>query len=160
MDYDSKEDTQAHIKRVQELMAICGNIIFDRAMVHDASKLESPEKEIFDEYTPKLKDSVYGSDEYKSFLAGMGGALQHHYQNNSHHPEHYENGIDGMSLFDLIEMVCDWKAAGERHATGSIYKSLEHNKSRFGVSEQLQSILQNTVKEFEKRGWHLPDVGE
>ena len=61
----------------------------------DNSKLESPEKELFDEYTPKLKDCTYGSDEYKEFLKGLKVALDHHYANNSHHPEHYENGVNG-----------------------------------------------------------------
>jgi hypothetical protein len=27
---------------------------------------------VFDEFTPKLRDSTYGSDEYKAFLEGMG----------------------------------------------------------------------------------------
>ena len=40
--------------------------------------------------------------------------IEHHYAVNSHHPEHYEAGIAGMSLFDLIEMLVDWKAASER----------------------------------------------
>jgi hypothetical protein len=47
-------------------------------------------------------------------------------------------------------MLCDWKAAGERHADGSITKSLEINKKRFGISDQLASILDNTRKEL---GW-------
>ncbi len=55
-----------------------------------------------------------------------------------------------MSLFDLIEMLCDWKAAGERHADGSIEMSLGHNRERFNISPQLHSILENTAKEM---GW-------
>lgn len=52
-----------------------------------------------------------------------------------------------MSLLDLIEMLCDWKAAGERHADGSMERSLRLNKDRFKIGDQLQSILQNTAKE-------------
>lgn len=115
-----------------------------RANVHDSSKLKSPEKELFDEYTPKLKNCTYGSDEYKDFLKGLKVALDHHYKLNSHHPEHYENGVNGFDLFDLIEMFFDWKAASERHSDGSIYKSIEINKGRFGLSEQLCSIMINT----------------
>jgi len=77
-------------------------------------------------------------------------ALKHHYENNSHHPEHYPNGINGMSLLDLIEMLADWKAAGMRHADGDMQKSLEINKKRFGMSDQLAEIFQNTIKEL---GW-------
>lgn len=145
--YDSTEDTEKHIQRVQWLLFLCQENLRRRENEHDKSKLEDPEKAIFDEMTPKLKDSTYGSDEYKGFLASMRPALDHHYAENSHHPEHYPNGIDGMSLLDLLEMICDWKAAGERHANGSIEKSLKINCERFKISPQLQSVLENTARE-------------
>ena len=148
--YDSHEDTTKHIERVRELVELCRENLNCRKSIHDLSKLHAPEKPIFDEMTPKLKDSTYGSDEYKSFLAQMKPALDHHYANNSHHPEHYPNGIDGMSLLDLLEMLCDWKAAGERHANGSMGRSLEVNRDRFKISPQLQSVLENTAREL---GW-------
>jgi hypothetical protein len=147
MAYDSTEDTKQHIKTVQGFLSeALGNLV-GRSMVHDASKLEEPEKSMYDEFTPKLRDSTYGSDEYKGFLKDMGPALQHHYQANSHHPEHYPNGINGMSLMDLLEMLADWKAAGMRHANGDISKSMEINRTRFGMSDQLFEIFQNTLKE-------------
>lgn len=145
---DCKKDTIVHINQVREFMMSAASEILRRAVVHDKSKLESPELEVFTEYTPKLKSSTYGSDEYKTFLKEMGVALKHHYANNSHHPEHYENGINGMDLFDLIEMICDWKAAVMRHDDGDIYKSLEINKERFKIGDQLYSILKNTVDRF------------
>lgn len=144
--YDSSVDTLKHIKRVNELLIKFSSQLLERAMVHDESKLEPEEKELFDEYTPKLKDATYGSDEYKQFLIHLQPALQHHYKMNSHHPEHYPNGIDGMSLFDLVEMFCDWKAATERTRGGDISKSIEINKSRFSMSDQLVSIFKNTVE--------------
>ena len=73
-------------------------------------------------------------------------ALDHHYANNSHHPEHYKNGIMGMDLIDLIEMICDWKAATERNANGDIMKSIEINQKRFNYSDELKQILINTVE--------------
>ena len=73
-------------------------------------------------------------------------ALDHHYANNSHHPEHYPNGVDGMNLFDLLEMLLDWKAATERHADGDIAKSLEINRGRFKLSDQTVAVLDNTIR--------------
>lgn len=146
MSYDSKADTLLHIKRVSQLMTEAAAELIRRANIHDNSKLESPEKELFDEFTPKLKNCTYGSDEYKGYLKELGVALKHHYANNSHHPEHYENGVNGMDLFDLIEMFFDWKAATERHADGNIYKSIEINKDRFGISDQICDIFTNTAK--------------
>jgi hypothetical protein len=147
---DSTQETKAHIQRVRDMLADCGHELIRRAVEHDASNLESPERECFDEVTGALKALTYGSPEYKAQLAKLKPALDHHYANNSHHPEHYENGIAGMSLLDLIEMLCDWKAAGERHADGSMQRSLTINQDRFHISEQLQNVLWNTAKEL---GW-------
>lgn len=144
--YDSRADTLLHIKRVSQLLTEASSELITRANKHDDSKLKSPEKEIFDEFTPKLKNSTYGSEEYKDFLASMKVGLDHHYKNNSHHPEHYENGVNGFDLFDLIEMFFDWKAATERHANGNIYSSIEINKERFNLSPQLCDILKNTAE--------------
>ena len=148
MQYDSTADTLKHIKRVSELLSRFAAELLERGICHDASKLHSPEKEAFDEFTPKLAGTTYGSKEYRDSLAGLKPALDHHYAYNSHHPEYYENGIDGMSLVDLLEMLIDWKAASERHNDGDIYKSIDINEGRFGISPQLKAILVNTVNEF------------
>lgn len=150
--YDSKTDTLLHIKRVAQLLTEASAELIRRANVHDNSKLNSPEKEFFDEYTPKLAGSTYGSDEYKGFLKELKVGLDHHYANNSHHPEHYPNGINGFDLFDLIEMAMDWCAAVERHNDGDIFKSLEINTERFQLSSQIVCILHNTFKRMQENG--------
>lgn len=146
MEYDSTKDTLKHIKRVNELLCRCSKELITRGMIHDESKLHSPEKELFDELTPKLKGCTYGSEEYKKYLSELKVALDHHYKHNSHHPEHYESGVNEFDLFDLIEMFMDWKAATERHDDGDIYRSIEINKDRFDLSDQLCKILYNTAK--------------
>lgn len=144
MKYDSFKDTIKHIQRVQQLglkyvTKLTGNILN-----HDKSKLESPEKDVFDEFTPKLKECTYGSDEYKSYLKSMGVALDHHYQENSHHPEHHGK-IQDMPLWDITEMLIDWIGASERHDNGNIGRSIEYNSKRFEYSHELKWILINTV---------------
>jgi len=150
MTYDSAPDTQLHIKTVRGFIDQFIYRLGERGSRHDASKLESPEKELFDEYTPKLRDMTYGSDEYKACLGQMGVALKHHYAVNSHHPEFHENGVSGMDLLDVFEMLADWRAATSRHADGDIVKSLEINRKRFGLSDQLFEILMNTI---DRMGW-------
>lgn len=147
---DSTVDTLKHSRRVDQLLLQMIVAVQGRVTQHDASKLEDPEKAIFDEYSPKLKASTYGSDEYKAFLSEMKVALDHHYANNRHHPEHFENGVAGMTLVDLVEMLADWKAASERHADGDLAVSLGIQKTRFGLSDQLASILENTARD---AGW-------
>ena len=144
MSYNSKADTLLHIKRVSELLSESAIELLRRGMVHDNSKLESPEKELFDEYTPKLKDCTYGSEEYKGYLESLKVALDHHYSKNSHHPEHRPEGVSGFDLFDLLEMAMDWKAASERHSDGDIFKSIEINTKRFNLDPQIADILRNT----------------
>lgn len=148
--YDSRPETLGHIERVQSLLAEVTDELHHRGVAHDASKLVDPELATFDEYTPKLKASTYGSDEYKAFLAGMGEGLQHHYAHNRHHPEHHPDGIAGMSLVDLVEMLADWKAATERHDDGDLGRSLLIQAERFGISEQLAKVLANTARAM---GW-------
>jgi hypothetical protein len=150
MSYDSRADTLKHAQRVGELMTQPIRELVDRSVCHDRSKTEDPELAVFDEFTPKLKHSTYGSDEYKGFLEAMGDGLRHHYANNPHHPEYHDDGIAGMTLVDLIEMLADWRAATERHADGSMNKSLEIQQDRFGISDQLAAILWNTARHF---GW-------
>src|SRR3954469_19327953 len=145
--YDSRADTRDHIAEVRTLLFRVNANLRRRAHVHDVSKLESPEREVFDEFTPKLKGSTYGSEEYRGYLTAMKPALDHHYAANSHHPEHYPDGIRGMSLLDIIEMLCDWKAATMRHADGDILRSIEINQKRFGYTDEMKQILLNTVAE-------------
>ncbi len=146
MIYDSTTDTIEHIKNVKRFTAAMAKDLIERGSNHDASKLQSPEKEMFDRYTPLLRETTYGSDKYKEYLAEMGTALAHHYKNNAHHPEHFENGVDGMTLLDLLEMFCDWQAAVLRHADGNMEKSIAINAGRFKMSDQLRTIFTNTLK--------------
>ena len=148
-DYDSKADTIKHIGMVRSLLFEITYLLFARGDAHDSSKLKEPEKSLFDEFTPKLSSVEYGSDKYKEYLEEMGKALDHHYENNRHHPEHFETGINGMNLLDVTEMLCDWKAASMRHKDGDMKKSLEINRKRFAIGDQLNKIFMNTIDAFD-----------
>ena len=141
----TNNETFRHIERVRNLLNTCVADLLTRGTLHDQSKLEAPEVELFAEYTPKLAECTYGSPEYNGFLDAIKPALDHHYAHNRHHPEHHKNGIDDMNLLDLVEMLCDWKAASERHNDGNIRKSIEINADRFGISPQMVKILENTA---------------
>lgn len=147
MKFDSTESTLEHIRNVRfKLMKIVDHLI-ERAMRHDASKLESPEKEVYDEFTPELRTLEYGSEEYKTILVKMKPAIEHHYSVSRHHPEYFVDRINGMNLIDLTEMLCDWKAAGERHTEKpiDIFRSIDINAERFHIEPQLVQILKNTA---------------
>lgn len=148
MKYDCTNEVKEHIALVQKWMVndFC-HILKGRASVHDDSKLKDPEeKAMFDKWVPELKIREFGSQEYQEALAEMGEGLKMHYRANSHHPEHYENGIDGMTLYDLVEMVCDWMAAAEKK---DIPVDMDYLQKRFEIAPQLRSIIENTFREID-----------
>ena len=159
--HEVEKETRKHIDAVRALLDQVRRKIMDRALNHDLSKLESPEREVFEIYTEKLKGCTYGSNKYKQFLKEMKPALDHHYANNRHHPEHFslqiaddfeyfvkgkKNLICCMTLVDIVEMLCDWLAATKRHADGDIMKSIEINQKRFGYGDELKQIFINTIE--------------
>lgn len=143
---ECKIETIKHIERVRHYLRIITDKLTSRGITHDKTKLESPEVELFTEFTPRLAELRYGSEEYKESLAGLKPALDHHYAHSRHHPEHFSKGINDMNLVDIMEMLCDWKAAGERQRDGNLLKSIELNAQRFGYDDQLKQIFINTAK--------------
>lgn len=146
MPYDSAPETKKHMARVAELLGVVTDMLHERGLEHDQSKLSKQEKPYFDEYTQKLRDTTYESEEYRKYRKELKVALDLHYAANRHHPEHYKRGIMGMTLIDLVEMLMDWKAAGERHADGNIMRSLMDNGPRFQIPPSLRVILENTIQ--------------
>lgn len=145
MSYDSRPDTWLHIHVVRSYLNLVVHNLLTRAHWHDQTKLYPPEVEVFDRFTPKLRNTEYNSPAYKQFLKEMGPALEHHYAHNRHHPEFHEEGVQGMTLLDLTEMLCDWLAATARHEDGDIFKSLEQNQQRYGYSDELKQVFLNTL---------------
>lgn len=158
-DYDSAPETMKHIHRVRDFLNDLAVRILERGKFHDATKLGPHEKPLFDEATPKLRSLTYGTEEYRASLRAIAPALEHHYANNSHHPEFYgDRGITGMDLIDLIEMVADWRAASERGASADVpntmLTSLGVSAGRFRIGSQLHAILENTII---RMGWASAD---
>jgi hypothetical protein len=131
-------------------IASCVNDVFLRAAVHDNSKFGPDEYEAYEKAFPDLQKYAYGSDEFKAALATIRPAIEHHYRVNDHHPEFFEEGINGMHVVQMIEMLCDWKAASERSKTDFIV-GLEMNRKRFNIDDQLFKIIRNTV-------WYQRDI--
>lgn len=143
---ECRVETQKHIDKVRKYVRFFTDKLTSRGENHDASKMESPEVELFAEHTERLSEIDYGSEEYKKELEALKPALEHHYAVNRHHPEHFPNGINEMNLVDLVELIADWKASSERHNNGNLLKSIEINAKRFNIDDQLTQILLNTAR--------------
>jgi hypothetical protein len=145
MDYDSTKDTLEHIMHVRDGLGWAVQELTQRAEDHDRTKMGPEEKAIYDEYTPKLRGTTFNSPEYKEYLVEMGKALEHHYAQYRHHPEHFTRGMKDMTLIDLLEMLIDWRASTKRHADGDVMRSVEVLQERFGYSDELKEVFVNTV---------------
>lgn len=143
-----KAKTYEHVLQVQRQLNEFAHDLIHRGEVHDASKFEEPELSGFAIATEKLAGLEYGSKEYLDNLKDLTPTLEHHYSKNRHHPEHFPDGIDGMTLIDLLECLADWKAATGRNKAGNIRKSLDINAERYGMSKQLKKIFENTIREY------------
>lgn len=146
---DSQKDTVEHINKVRNNLYGIEAKLNLRALVHDDSKLQEPELSGYEGLSQALKGLTYGTPEHRAAFAPFKDIIKHHYAHNSHRPEHWHLGVTDMSLLDIIEMLCDWKAAHDRNG-GDFGHSIQVSVSRFNISEQLHSILINTAKEL---GW-------
>jgi hypothetical protein len=152
--FDSSADILQHILEVRAYLDTFVTEMLRRGRVHDASKFSEAEKPAFDEAIPLLRGVSYGSPEYTEVLRRLQPAFDHHYRCNSHHPEHYgAEGIAGMDLFDLAEMVCDWMAAAKRNPKDGV--NLAYNIELFGMQDQLAAIVANTLAR-----WPEPQCGD
>lgn len=143
--YDCTKDVMEHKRKVEYWMRRFWTQLENRAPIHDDSKLKNPEeKALFDKWVPELKLRTFGTDYYKQALDAMGEGVKLHYEANRHHPEHFKNGIDDMTLVDVVEMVADWMAAAEAR---DVHVDLDHAAQRFGLSEQLVKIIANQLRE-------------
>jgi len=126
-------------------MGVVLKSLLDRCITHDQSKLVDPEVHTFVEVTPKLKLTTFNSPEYNQLREEMKPALDNHYRQNRHHPEHYENGVRSMTLIDVLEMLCDWLASSLRQPEGCIEKSILFCQERFSFDDGLAEALRLTV---------------
>lgn len=147
---DVMRETLKHVRRVGNLVLDVVDRLQRRAMRHDDSKFSENEFTAFAEETPKLRELTYNSPEYHAATARLGPALEHHYANNDHHPQYHAGGVSDMDLIQLLEMLCDWKAATERHADGDLVRSIRENAKRFGYSSDIENLLWRTARNL---GW-------
>lgn len=138
-----RKRTEEHIKLVRKYMKKTHFGIDDpkmieeleeRALVHDHSKFESPEKAPYVYITWKYKCKDDGKDFEcpDGMELKMIEATEHHVKNNKHHPECHTEQTEAlinkdnrdkppskivdatkMKYIDLIEMVADWCAVSE-----------------------------------------------
>lgn len=125
-----------HRERVKDLCFEFAEALKERGLSHDLSK-ETDEIEA--KGFSVIESAPYGTQAYVENLEKIKESVFRHYENNRHHPEHFKDGIRGMNLLDLVEMVMDWKSFGdaETHFLTQV--------KRFNIGEDLASIIKNSL---------------
>lgn len=147
-------DTRKHQQWVAERLMACAKKLLDRAVTHDASKFSDVERQAYVAPVWELntREVEYGSEEYKALTAQMGAGWEHHKSHNLHHPENAtyncpefaHDPFAAMTLFDLIEMLCDWTAAAKRRGNEPSLPIERYVEDKW-LDRQLECILRNTL---------------
>lgn len=133
-----------HKKTVAKRLKFLAEQLLERSETHDDSKLKSPEIDWLIEMDKEPR-YPYGSQEYLDKKKRWEKFFKHHYKVNSHHPEHYRDGVSGMTLTDLCEYLIDISAYYAEMHPEDVFKTLNEQSERFGLEEQLTQILKNTL---------------
>lgn len=146
---DHKPITHKHINRVRELLHQFSFELQLRGVHHDKSKFDPIETGPLNELQELIERDGrvdFGTPEYKQRGEVLNAMLPHHYACNRHHPEHFENGVAGMNLVDIVEMFVDWRAACERGGDDAM--NLSYVVEKYGIPPMLESIFRNTADAF------------
>lgn len=143
----TRDYIERHISHVRKHLDVFIQLLRQRGLRHDESKLKSPEFEMWCEMDeePRYK---YGSDEYKAKMKRWKHLFKMHYSQNRHHPEHFTFGINEMTLVDLVEMLCDWLGYKDKLSITEAINTVETQMKRFNFTEELRDIMVNTLIEY------------
>lgn len=148
--YDCATETKKHAKVIQRVSKPLIDDLISRFENHDKSKLSSPELECYNKYVPVLKTVNYGTPAYFEIRQNMlDEGLRHHYEMNRHHPEHFKNGIEGMTLVDIFEFFCD-TYVDSLDSDNSYEKEFNKSCEKYHINGTLKKILLNTYEEYLK----------
>jgi hypothetical protein len=118
--------------------------------VHDDSKFGKDEFPIYASMMDEFAANPFGTAGYFKAKEAISEATDRHFAANRHHPEHFQDGIEGMTLIDILEMLADWKAATMNHPEkpGCMVRSLDYAVKKYKITPQLATILLNTIDQY------------
>jgi hypothetical protein len=141
---DTETYIRSHIERVRKKLNVLIDVLMKRAIRHDKSKLEEPEFSLWKKMDMEPR-YPYGSEEYKEKVKRYSNLFNMHYETNPHHPEYFPNGIQDMTLVDLMEMMCDWISYKDNIRVTEAVEIVEKQSNRFGYSDEIKNLLTNTL---------------
>lgn len=137
-----------HRETVADFLTALSDYFRYRAREHDRSKLKFDEFAGFARINVVARNHAYGTPEYDASMEEAkkpGGCIHTHFGRNAHHPEFHQSEKD-MGLFDLMEMVIDWKAASMTYGTNTLAESLPIQLERFNFERWQEKVIREMVK--------------
>lgn len=149
--YGGDEEAQSTIKSilkhkesVHNRLSFLAAELKKRAEIHDNSKLCMPEVGYLIDMDKEGKVD-YGSEAYFEKMEKWDCFFKHHYKENTHHPDHYQLGINDMTIVDLCEYMIDVVSYFEDLHVADAINTIDAQQARFGLSEQVANVLKNTL---------------
>lgn len=143
-------DQLLHVGEVSENLEQIASELRKRGIAHDRTKFQEGEFDAFVSTREKFKKANYGTPEYQECIDTIKPAIDHHYEHNRHHPDHYEEGVITMNLVDILEMLADWKAAARRNPDKRFEDTIMYAMKKAKMDVQLQNIVMLTLIDL---GW-------
>lgn len=140
-----------HRALVHDKMATVSRDINTRARHHDQSSLNGSEFRIYEEHFDELQKYPMFDPRRDAVLKEMRVATMYHHNANDHHPEHFDDGINGMNLIQMIEFVADIMSQSEQNGI-DVYEMLPLLKDQYDISSQLYQVILNTVAGIKRLG--------
>ena len=143
--FDFLCDTILHVSEVNENLETVASELRKRGAAHDRTKFTAIEFDAFVSTRSDFKKANYGTREYQECVDKVSHAVEHHHANNRHHTGFHKNGINDMTLIDIVEMLADWKAAERRSPDRELHDTIDYALKKYGVGDQLGSVIKNTL---------------
>ena len=171
------ERTKKHIRKVQENAKKIVDVypeldkLLDQVKIHDASKLEEPEKTPYIGITWRHKQDNFKSYKRPGTLSSEkeNAATIHHITTNSHHPEYHLKdksqanisakdrdkldkcvNVSLMPDIDIAEMIADWQAMSEELKKNTAREWFNEQKDvRWHFSKHQEELIDKLLKVFE-----------
>ena len=139
-----------HICNVQEACTLLGKRLIDKGEIRFGIQLIAA-GQIHDH-------SKWFGSQWK-YLVGkaskngeLNQAIEDHQDVNSHHPDYWDDGVDGMPRIAIAEMVCDLKARSEEQGTSLWDWVKEKAIPRYGIKTQ-GKFYKQMKEQYEARGY-------
>lgn len=145
-DIEFYESVINHKEKVKKLISNMSTLLWKRGDSHDDSKLEEPEFSGYAENFISEEKRDPESEEYQECREKLEETITIHHRKNRHHPEFFGNGIKGMTLIDICELLCDWVATTRIQDKGNLRITIERNREKYKFSKELEQILLNTLE--------------